>query len=295
MRAEDAEEAARAKALVKHQNVPAMVAAYDAARNLIVGAFASVTEARQVWDAAFTLGGSRELHIPCGGHCSRAFGDDEAALRGLRVSTWRAIVERIELRQFTSLERWAKIQESITNDELPEPTTETINAFLAGQLNDMANIMRESVRAVFELLRPRNDRYARNSEEEVPRRVVLERFVSTHVLHDHRFEVAMGWGHGPGPREELLAVERVFHGLDGRGEIARSHKSLLEQAIDQCTTSKKSGETDLFKFSCHKNGNLHLEFRRLDLLEKLNQIAGGRRLRRTKPGDADLAVAGGAS
>lgn len=42
------------------------------------------------------------------------------------------------------------------------------------------------------------------------------------------------------------------------------------------------GETDLFAFRCCANGNLHLRFRRLDLLARFNQIAGGRRLRPQK-------------
>ncbi len=289
---EEADATSRAKALVRHQNVPAMVAAYESARRLIISGFESVAEARKVWDATFTLGCSQsDLHVRCGTYCHRALNSPEAALKGLRVSTWHVVVDRIELRQFTSLERWAKIQKSISDDELPEPTVETINGFLVGQLNDLPNIMTESVRAVFEFLRPRNDRYLRNSEEEVPRRVVLERFVATNFLDHTRFEVAHGFGHGPGPSEELLAIERVFNALDGRGEVAKSSRSELEQAIRACTTKNKSGETDLFRFSCHKNGNLHLDFKRLDLLKRLNEIAGGKRLRKTKTKPADIAVA----
>jgi hypothetical protein len=40
-----------------------------------------------------------------------------------------------------------------------------------------------------------------------------------------------------------------------------------------------SGETEYFRFKCCRNHNLHLEFKRLDLVEKLNAIAGGMRLR----------------
>lgn len=289
---EEADAASRAKSLVRHQNVPAMVSAYDEARRLIISAFAVVAEARNVWDATFTLGESKnDLHIPCGTYCHRALNSNEAALKGLRVSTWRAIVDRIELRQFTSLERWAKIQKSISDDELPEPSVEAINGFLAGQLNDMPNIMAESVRAVFDRLRPRNDRYKRNSQEEVPSRVALERFVSVSFLDHARFEVAYGFGHGPGPSDELLAIERVFNALDGRGEVAKSSRSEIEQAIRTCTTTNKSGETDLFSFTCHKNGSLHLTFKRLDLLKRLNEIAGGNRLRKSKHAEPNLAVA----
>lgn len=40
-----------------------------------------------------------------------------------------------------------------------------------------------------------------------------------------------------------------------------------------------TGKTDYFRFRCCLNGNLHLEFLRLDLVAKLNAVAGGNRLR----------------
>jgi len=43
------------------------------------------------------------------------------------------------------------------------------------------------------------------------------------------------------------------------------------------------GETDYFAFRCFKNGNLHLIFKRPDLVRRLNQIAGGKRLRGERP------------
>ena len=39
-------------------------------------------------------------------------------------------------------------------------------------------------------------------------------------------------------------------------------------------------ETPYFKGRVFSNGNMHLEFKRRDLLKRLNQIAGGRRLRK---------------
>lgn len=46
--------------------------------------------------------------------------------------------------------------------------------------------------------------------------------------------------------------------------------------VDAIGTSgiKGVGETEYFKFKCYKNGNLHLEFKRSDLVDTLNQIAG---------------------
>jgi hypothetical protein len=40
-----------------------------------------------------------------------------------------------------------------------------------------------------------------------------------------------------------------------------------------------TAEIEYFKFRCFANRNLHLEFKRLDLVAKLNAVAGGMRLR----------------
>jgi len=44
--------------------------------------------------------------------------------------------------------------------------------------------------------------------------------------------------------------------------------------VDAINTSNGTGETEYFKFKACKNGNLHLEFKRMDLVSKLNQLAG---------------------
>lgn len=71
------------------------------------------------------------------------------------------------------------------------------------------------------------------------------------------------------PGGRLLAIDSVMRVLDGRTPIQNRHGELAE-AIGRGDT-----ETEYFKFKCFKNGNLHLEFKRLDLVQRLNQIATG--------------------
>lgn len=75
--------------------------------------------------------------------------------------------------------------------------------------------------------------------------------------------------------QELLAIDGVFHLLDGKG-IMREHRGPLVKAIVECQDGR--GETELFRFKCFKNGNLHLEFKRLDLVQELNLLAVGERV-----------------
>jgi hypothetical protein len=71
------------------------------------------------------------------------------------------------------------------------------------------------------------------------------------------------------------------YGLTGRGSVLKSHNGPLYDAITD--SSDGTGETEYFKFKCFKNQNLHVEFKRLDLVARLNAVAGGARLREAKP------------
>ena len=60
--------------------------------------------------------------------------------------------------------------------------------------------------------------------------------------------------------------------LDGKGVI-ETYQGPLMEAIGK-TAWGQLGQTDYFKFRSYRNRNLHLEFKRLDLLAKFNEIAG---------------------
>ncbi len=80
----------------------------------------------------------------------------------------------------------------------------------------------------------------------------------------------------------MTAMDNVFHMLDGKG-IPPGYNGPLITAINQ-TGPEGKGQTDYFKFALYAgNGNMHLEFRRIDLVDQLNSVAGGGALRKPKP------------
>ena len=169
-----------------------------------------------------------------------------------------------------SIARWNQLEHDLRNGEPPPMTVDSVlsmGGMIASQLRDMHH---EAVREVFEFLRPRGEVYKTNSEFEIGPRVVLSWMVEhcpvlrgLQVRYDNH------------PR--LIALENVFNALAGNGFVGKEHYSVLSRAI--CESKNGVGETDLFAFRAFKNGNLHLRFKRLDLLKQLNQIAGGKRLR----------------
>lgn len=194
----------------------------------------------------------------------------EHILKNIKGDAWRAIVERLELRRLLSIRRRDELDRQLQDVvELPELTEE--NVFSMFQLS-AANIdvyLEEAVTEIFEYLRPPGSRLKTNTEFELGRKVILS------------WVVERGWNRGKYKvnhhREKyIVAIDNVFSMLDGKGPV----KSYYGELYGAITDSPEGvGETPLFKFKCYQNGNLHLEFKRLDLVARLNAIAGGHRLK----------------
>ena len=82
----------------------------------------------------------------------------------------------------------------------------------------------------------------------------------------------------------LAGLPRGLPAGYGAAPISENERGAVRLCAVVRTTGK--GETPLFGFRVFRNGNLHIEFKRPDLLDRLNRIAGGARLR---PGDRSAA------
>ena len=111
--------------------------------------------------------------------------------------------------------------------------------------------------------------YKTNNLYEVGERVILTGLIrdgSTYV--DYR------------DRPKLVSLERVFLWLDGQGGRTKNNRSELEEAIDAAPWEGRA-ETTYFELRKCRNRNIHLRFKRKDLLAKFNAIAGGAVLKPT--------------
>lgn len=276
-------------------NLDAMVASYERSRQLIIDGFASLAAARSEFSSHFALaGGTRnELDVTANKRSHHQIDTDPAhALLALRKAAWWVIVERLEMRRIMSIKAWDELTEQLEKhpEELPEITHDSVRAWGEQNINprSLERMMRAAIVEVFEWLRPRGAearRYKRNSELEVPHKLVLPC-----ALNSDWGKYRVEWSQYRCHRQLFIALENVVHWLDGRGQVARAHKSDLEQAIEACTHSSNAGATEYFAFRCYRNRSLHLTWKRLDLLKRFNQIAGGARLRPTDSRGSNLAT-----
>lgn len=200
------------------------------------------------------------------------FDDPDALAKQLRRKTWASVVDRLQMRKAMSVKAWTEFEKKLHQEDPPSITVEMLAGMVAAYKTDLPSMLEESVREVFEWLRPHSSEYKTNTEFELGKRVILNRVVepgfsrwSTSHYHD----------------QYLLALENVFDLLAGRQRIDNGTiYSDLALAIRTIPRNQPcEGETQYFRFRGFRKGSLHLEFRRMDLVQRLNAIAGGARLK----------------
>jgi len=251
-----------------------LVAVYQKADREIRQGFALIASAMGAINGAFTLDKPSAINIQDGRNYID-FEKPEARLKEVRRAIWRAMVERLEIRRLMSVKAWDELTKQIDKGDVPELTEEAIAAMVKQFADAAPSMLEQAVAEVFDFLRPPHSEYKRNSEYEVPRRVALTLVIDTWYTRTFPSKCLQ-------PRhqaeQQLTALENVFSSLDGKGSTSKGYVSNLSEAIRK-TERGALGSTEYFEFRGFNNGALHLTFRRLDLLQKFNQIAGGARLR----------------
>jgi hypothetical protein len=198
------------------------------------------------------------------------FDQPDKLIAEIKKDAWRALIDRMELRRILSIAASNKLDEQLqTGEGLPDIEEGAIFAMLDGTLARAHEFIEEAVKEVFEYLRPHHSQYKTNSELEIGSRVILGWAVQQEY-HSAKFRV------NHHRDDQIRAVDNVFHALDGKGSVKSTRGPLIDAIL---ASPEGRGETVYFKFKCFGNGNLHLEFKRHDLVTKLNQVAGGQRLR----------------
>jgi len=257
--------------LTKHQTVVEIVRVYEQAKADIESAFAVLAAAEKSLNDTFSMDHWSTLQVR-GRYDGRGinFSHPEDAMYQLKRDVWARLVDRLELRRMMSNSRWEKLQKELEHGDMPEITVATVMNFGDTMMKALPEMAKEAVQEVFEFLRPRRSEYKTNSELEIGEKVIIE-YGCSPAWSDGKFEVHHY------KSQKFTVMENVFQMLDGRGSINRNHRSELETAIRE--TSNGRGQSTYFEFKCFKKGTLHLKFRRLDLLKKFNEIAGGMRLK----------------
>ncbi len=195
----------------------------------------------------------------------------------LRRHVWRVILDKVQARNFLSIadahtldeELYPTKMDDAQRGTLPEVSEETIYSLLAGFMQSVPEYTEKAIAEVFEMLRPPRSEYKTNPKYEIGKRVILS------WMCEFRFDFCVEYSR----EQRLRALDNVFHLLDGKWPIKTYGGPLLDAL--KTPEAKQTGiaQTEYFTVQMHRNRNMHITFRRADLVKELNRRGGGATLR----------------
>jgi hypothetical protein len=208
---------------------------------------------------------------------------------GMKREAWQAIINKLEIRRLMSSARQKEMDEQLSGQRrynghgdkpippVPDITPESILSVLNGFISESDNFLAEAIREEYDAWKPHkgwSDNFKTNAKFGEGGFVLGRKIIKGWMVERNY----SGKGYSPRyqNRGHIQSLDNIFHLLDGKGFV-KGNYGPLEQALRD--SENGVGETEYFKFKAFKNGNLHLEFKRIDLLDRFNQIAGQNRLR----------------
>lgn len=252
--------------LVKKETVTDLVGKYNATIESMKRLFKELAGANKSFQAFreifhFYVGRSGHGHHEC---------DMDLVATVLKAEAWEGIIRKTQMFEAMTERRRAEIEKQIQEDKMPEITVENVYSILNSLYSKSNYLLTESIKEAFEILRPRHSKHKTNSEFDVPPKVVV-----TNWMERIKYSGSVKLGYYC--RGQIQSVCNAFSLMDGKGvskypcNLETAITGAIDKNLDTC-------ETEYFKCKWYLAGTLHLEFKRLDLLAKLNQIGGGSRL-----------------
>ena len=201
--------------------------------------------------------------------------DRDTIEKQMKVAAWRSIIDHVGIKKLMSSKRREELDAALderranTNaDNFPDISEETIIGVLQGYASSADDLLSESIREEYDYFKPQLRSDYKTNQKSVDNAKLERKIIKEYAVQ--RWSKCWSVSHYVEPH--LIALDNIFHLLDGKGTV-KGYRGPLIDAIGGCGDAG-AGSTDYFEFRCFKNRNLHLTFKRLDLLEKFNAICG---------------------
>lgn len=184
--------------------------------------------------------------------------DDKRIRAEMDSRMWRRAFDLTGLRQLMDEQAVTEFEKSLCPAP-PEFTMDNIRATFIELHQGAEDMFR---RGVFNVFRWLSDSYRTNEKEpfRIGRKVVMTCMVGLAM----RTGLSIRYDRAA---SKLNDIDRVIQTLDGK----RFEPRTLEVAMNVAFAKREVFENDYFRAKAFRNGNLHLEFKRLDLLDKVNE------------------------
>lgn len=262
------------KGLIPLKTISELVRAYNLAMIQIDNGYESLAQARERLDAAFGNEYSRFDTLP-----EHSTSDIKVAVAGVKLrlkkNAWKAIIDRLEIHKILSLKRKAEFDKKFEDpSKMPPITEETVLDILMTLHQQSGEFAREMALEAYEfLMRGQRSSNTYKTNKKYARATLGKKVIITDCVDYGYGSNTLRVRYG-GRADNLILLDKTFWALDGKG-IPDGYRSPLVDAINVAPLGV--GETDYFSFRAYGGtGTLHLTFKRLDLVTRLNEIAGNR-------------------
>lgn len=256
-------------ALVKSISIENLLQQRDAILERVQGAIATLKEAQSISEVSGISDEKRYRNfaymLQGNDHYRRTDLLDEGALATIRgrmdACAWNHLMHESGLRTLMDAKARKEWDDKINEVKVPELTAENVRATFSNLYGSRQEIFERGVINVFKGL---SWDYKTNRPFAFGKRLVLT-WLRNKVTGGTRY----GWpNHGACDRIDDLV--RVLHVLDGKPEP--DHRQGTYHQLYEEERTQQVIETPYLQIKSFKNGNGHLTFKRLDLVEKMNQI-----------------------
>jgi hypothetical protein len=200
----------------------------------------------------------------------------QRAIDEIKVNAWKSVIQKTGIQKFMSSKRKAELSKLLhgkpeeSAGHLPELTEESVTATVQGYAMSLDEFLQEAVEEEYDYWKAVSQWDQKKTNQKMRFSGKLESKVIKHYAVDTAWRLSLR----EDTRRHLTSLESIMSLLDGKG-MPKAYSTPVVASIDGGIFE---GSSEYFKYKCFKNCNMHLQFLRLDLLEKFNKIAGRNRL-----------------
>ena len=201
--------------------------------------------------------------------------NERQLIRQLKYSAWYSVIRNTQIDNLISQRKREELNRKLENDEFPDFSAENVENMIRSMVHNINDLIGEAATEVYEMLRPRRTGYKTNeSPEGFPEKVILGWMLDDWYLPKIHF--------GAGTESRLKDLDNVCSLLDGKGPVKYPGDlatKLREHNIGETV------ETEYFIVKCYKNRNMHITFKRMDLMNKIAQLGSKNEMTKGKSND----------
>lgn len=183
----------------------------------------------------------------------------ESVRREIWRKTWMHTFDATGLKQIMDAQACDEFDQTLERNP-PEYTADNVKATFLEMASQADTLFQRGIVNVFRRL-SRNYKSHTNQPFVVPPKIIM----SYSCRPDYGGGTA--WCHGQAS-DRINDIDRVIKTLDGQKHIPRS----AESAMNAAWRDSDEFEDAYYKARCFRNQNVHLTFKRADLLEQANQL-----------------------